>query len=118
MQAYEGDRDELDIVVEVEGDATIDDAVMGDGLDETVAFDAELTVVTSVDEADAVETILLLEDAPALELPVWEPTGDAEVDAALEQLRLLDDAELADHVSVFTDVHAALHQRLSDIAGS
>lgn len=74
---------------------------------DTVAFDAEVT-----------ESVMLLDDAPAMELPVWEPTGDPEVDAALEQLRLLDDAELADHVAVFTEVHAALHQRLSDIASS
>jgi hypothetical protein len=64
------------------------------------------------------EEVMLLDDAPAMELPVWEPTGDADVDAALEQLRLLDDAVLSDHVAVFTDVHAALHQRLSDIAGN
>lgn len=90
----------------------------------TTSFDDDVTVVvvdevvTDADETLVVESVLLLEDAPALELPVWEPTGDPEVDAALEQLRLLDDAELADHVAVFTDVHAALHQRLSDIAGS
>ena len=88
---------------------------------DTTQFDAEETVVvesSSYDAAMVAETMMLLDDAPALELPVWEPTGDAEVDAALEQLRLLDDADLADHVAVFTDVHAALHQRLSDIASS
>lgn len=94
------------------------------GANETTSFDDEVTIVlddeamADLDEASVAESVLLLEDAPALELPVWEPTGDAEVDAALEQLRLLDDAELAEHVAVFTDVHAALHRRLSDIAGS
>lgn len=65
----------------------------------------------------AAEPVLLLAEAPALELPVWEATGDAEVDAALEGLRLLDDAELTEHVRVFTEVHEALHARLSGIAG-
>lgn len=117
MQGYEGEPVEVDVVevdvVEVDAVAVADDEDWPD----TQAFDAEPTIVTT-GAAVVAETVLLLEDAPALELPVWEPTGDAEVDAALEQLRLLDDAELADHVAVFTDVHAALHQRLSDIAGS
>lgn len=76
---------------------------------------------TGADEPSAVEEtaldVMVLEDAPALELPVWEPTGDGDVDAALEQLRRLDDAELAEHVAVFTEVHAALHARLSGISG-
>lgn len=103
-----------------DGEAMVDEVVVleVDEMAETASFDAELTVVASAEGEVVAETVLLLEDAPALELPVWEPTGDAEVDAALETLRLLDDAELADHVAVFTDVHAALHQRLSDIAGS
>lgn len=69
-------------------------------------------------QVDDVELdVLVLEDAPTLALPVWEPTGDAEVDAALEQLRRLDDAELSEHVEVFAEVHSALHARLSGISG-
>ena len=67
--------------------------------------------------SDEQEAVLVLEEAPALELPVWEATGDPDVDAALEGLRQLDDAALTEHVRVFTEVHAALHARLSGISG-
>ena len=54
-----------------------------------------------------------------LVLPVWEPTGDAAVDAALERLNELDDLDASEHVAVFESVHRELHQRLSDLnAGS
>jgi hypothetical protein len=52
-------------------------------------------------------------------LPVWEPTGDPAVDAALERLNELDDLDASEHVAVFESVHRQLHQRLSDLnAGS
>ncbi|MUH45203.1 MAG: hypothetical protein F2793_01690 [Actinobacteria bacterium] len=52
-------------------------------------------------------------------LPVWEPTGDAAVDAALDSLTGLDELDASDHIPVFEAVHQQLHQRLSDInAGS
>ena len=50
-----------------------------------------------------------------LVLPVWEPTGDAAVDAALERLNELDDLDASEHVAVFESVHRQLHQRLSDL---
>ncbi len=54
-----------------------------------------------------------------LVLPVWEPTGDSAVDAALERLNELDDLDASEHVAVFESVHRQLHQRLSDLnAGS
>ncbi|CAB4965149.1 MAG: hypothetical protein F2840_13025 [Actinobacteria bacterium] len=52
-------------------------------------------------------------------LPVWEPTGDQAVDAALERLNELDDLDASEHVAIFESVHRQLHQRLSDLnAGS
>ena len=52
-------------------------------------------------------------------LPVWEPTGDPTVDAALERLRELDDLDASEHVAIFESVHRQLHQRLSVLnAGS
>jgi hypothetical protein len=52
-------------------------------------------------------------------LPVWEPTGDPTVDAALERLRELDDLDASEHVALFETVHRQVHQRLSDLnAGS
>ena len=54
-----------------------------------------------------------------LVLPVWEPTGDPAVDAALDRLNELDDLDTSEHVAIFEAVHRQLHQRLSDLnAGS
>jgi len=65
------------------------------------------------------ETPVLLGVEGELILPVWEPTGDPTVDAALEQLRQLDDLDASEHVAIFESVHRQLHQRLSDLnAGS
>lgn len=69
--------------------------------------------------SDDVEDLMVLEDAPVeLVLAVWEPTGDAVVDAALEDLRALDNAELADHVEIFSSVQDQLRGRLTDLSDS
>jgi hypothetical protein len=66
-----------------------------------------------------VEDLMVLEDAPVeLVLEVWEPTGDAVVDAALEDLRALDTAELAEHVKIFSSVQDQLRGRLTDLGDS
>lgn len=66
-----------------------------------------------------VEDLMVLEDAPVeLVLEVWEPTGDAIVDAALEDLRALDTAELAEHVEIFSSVQDQLRGRLTDLGDS
>lgn len=66
---------------------------------------------------ESVEHLMVLEDAPAeLVLEVWEPTGDASVDSALEDLRGLDTAELGDHVEIFTSIHDQLRTRLTDLS--
>lgn len=52
----------------------------------------------------------------AMVLPVWEPTGDAEVDAALDELTALDDLPSAEHARVFDAIHRRLHGRLSGLA--
>lgn len=61
-------------------------------------------------------SLVLQEQSIALELPVWEPTGDPEVDAALEALSQLNERSLADHASIFDDVYRRLHGRLSSLA--
>lgn len=61
-------------------------------------------------------SLVLQEQSMALELPVWEPTGDPEVDAALEALSQLNERSLADHASIFDDVYRRLHGRLSSLA--
>ena len=71
------------------------------------------------DISDSVEELMVLEDAPVeLVLEVWEPTGDAVVDAALEDLRTLDFAELGDHVEIFSSIHDQLRGRLTDLSDS
>lgn len=68
---------------------------------------------------ESVEDLMVLEEAPAdLVLEVWEPTGDATVDSALEDLRALETAELAEHVQVFTSIHDQLRGRLTDLSDS
>lgn len=82
-----------------EGDfvAHIDDAVAGQS--STVA-----------------EVLVLKEESIALELPVWEPTGDPEVDAALDELMALGELDLAEHAQVFDGIYRRLHGRLSNLA--
>lgn len=50
-------------------------------------------------------------------LPVWEPTGQPQVDAALERIAALDTDDLSTHAPVFDDVHRQLRQVLADLDG-
>lgn len=79
----------------------------------TQEFDAIDDV--DVDDDGGEEFALVQEVEPELALPVWEPTGDAAVDAALDELALLDGLPIAEHIDVFTSVHAALHERLGGL---
>ena len=78
--------------------------------------------VTVVDEAviDAVsneESVLVLEEAslPEAVLPVWEPTGNAAVDAALEDLHALADTDVNEHAAVYEKVQASLRATLDGL---
>ena len=63
------------------------------------------------------DRIVVLEgDAKELELPVWEPTGDPEVDAALNELDRINELETAEHAPVFDVIHRRLHGRLSGLS--
>lgn len=107
-----------------DADLTTDSTDSTDGLDPVAPVDgtgaADLDHPTdSADpeadlEADE-EFELVQESEPELPLPVWEPTGDAAVDAALDELMRLDQMGTGDHVEVYTAVHAALHRRLSEL---
>ncbi|MDO8731327.1 MAG: hypothetical protein Q7L55_01945 [Actinomycetota bacterium] len=78
---------------------------------------AELEVEVVIAEVQIEDSVMVLEDVDvALVLPVWEPTGDAQVDAALEELATLDELSVHDHAEVLTSVHSSLHQRLTDIS--
>ena len=63
------------------------------------------------------DRIVILEgDAKELELPVWEPTGDPEVDAALNDLDRINELDTAEHAPVFDAIHRRLHGRLSGLS--
>ena len=64
---------------------------------------------------DDVLVLQEVEPEPELVLPVWEPTGDPAVDAALDELARVDGLSTAEHVTVYAGVHQALHARLSDL---
>lgn len=63
---------------------------------------------------EAVDILVLEEVAPTL--PVWEPTGDPAVDAALEELARIDEFDRSEQIAIFESVHRRLHERLSDLA--
>jgi hypothetical protein len=48
-------------------------------------------------------------------LPLGVRTGDARVDAAMQQLADLESLPVADHAQVFTEVHRALQDALVDL---
>lgn len=81
------------------------------------AQSGDLEPETGIADDDLEASVMVLEEVDiALVLPVWEPTGDAQVDAALEILATLDELSVHDHAEVLTSVHSSLHQRLTDIS--
>jgi hypothetical protein len=48
-------------------------------------------------------------------LPLAVRTGDADVDAAVARLAVLDGLPIDEHADVFTDVHRALQDALVDL---
>lgn len=62
------------------------------------------------------DEVLLLEEAEGdLVLPVWEPTGEPGVDAALDLLAQLDPDDVHQHAAVFDDIHQRLRATLTDL---
>ena len=84
-------------------------------MSEWASDDASAPIEPDVD-IDDVDEILVLDEVSAPTLPVWEPTGDPAVDAALEELARLDEFERSEQIAVFESVHRRLHERLSDLA--
>jgi hypothetical protein len=108
---------ELEPVAQVETEADIET------IDETI----DETVVDSGDDGDLDtdvledDDVLLLEEVEVeteLVLPVWEPTGDAQVDAALDLLTTLDPDDVHQHAAVFDEIHQGLRGRLTDLDAS
>jgi hypothetical protein len=110
--AYDDDADESDgLVIDPSDGALVDDQLGTVRLGE---FDDAF--VDDHDLLDASTVLVLEEHDNSLVLPVWEPTGDPEVDAALEELASLEELSIHDHADVFTSIHGRLHQRLTDIS--
>ena len=99
------DGDEAVTVVEETSVDVVDARDSVDGVDES-----------SEDEA-AEESVLVLEEAslPEAVLPVWEPTGNAAVDAALEDLHALADTDVNEHAAVYDKVQASLRATLDGL---
>ena len=86
-----------------EWDSAPDQDVSGEG----ISSDDVLVV----DEAVAPEVT----PSPDAVLPVLEPTGNADVDGALDSLHALADTDVTQHVSVFEEVESALRATLNGL---
>ena len=86
-----------------EWDSAPDQDVSGEG----ISSDNVLVV----DEVVAPEVT----PSPDAVLPVWEPTGNADVDGALDSLHALADTDMTQHVSVFEEVESALRATLNGL---
>ena len=86
-----------------EWDSAPDQDVSGEG----ISSDDVLVV----DEAVAPDVT----PSPDAVLPVWEPTGNADVDGALDSLHALANTDVTQHVSVFEEVESALRATLNGL---
>jgi hypothetical protein len=103
----------------VEGPAGHEDDIDAAPTVSVEAFDAvAVEVVGDESRSGSVlddDEVLLLEEADGpLVLPVWEPTGEPRVDAALDRLGELDD-DIHQHAAIFDDVHRQLRSTLTDL---
>ncbi|MED6331827.1 MAG: hypothetical protein VX732_08155 [Actinomycetota bacterium] len=71
----------------------------------------------SSDDVLVVDEVVAPEVTPSPDavLPVWEPTGNADVDGALDSLHALADTDVTQHVSVFEEVESALRATLNGL---
>lgn len=71
----------------------------------------------SSDDVLVVDEVVTPEVRPSPDavLPVWEPTGNADVDGALDSLHALADTDVTQHVSVFEEVESALRATLNGL---
>lgn len=91
-----------------EWDSAPDQDVSGDSVSsDDVSSDAVLVV----DEVVAPGVT----PSPDAVLPVWESTGNADVDGALDSLQALADTDVTQHVGVFEEVESALRATLNGL---
>ena len=86
----------------------------------TFEVNDEATVVADVEAngSEQVDEILVLDEAPDPQatLPVWEPTGNAAVDAALEELHAVAQSDLGEHAGIYERVQQSLRATLDGLA--
>ncbi|MCH9788455.1 MAG: hypothetical protein K0U44_05870 [Actinomycetia bacterium] len=94
-------------------DSAPDQDVSGDDVssDDVSSDDVSSDDVLVVDEVVAPEVT----PSPDAVLPVWESTGNADVDGALESLHALADTDVTQHVGVFEEVESALRATLNGL---
>ena len=101
-----------------EWDSAPDQDASGEG----VSGDDALTDALSDDDV-LTDDVLVVDEvvtpevrrSPDAVLPVWEPTGNADVDGALDSLHALADTDVTQHVSVFEEVESALRATLNGL---
>lgn len=81
----------------------------------------EYLVESEAPNPGSVETsddVLVLEETPDPDavLPVWEPTGNPTVDAALEELHAVAGADLGEHAAIYERVQQSLRATLDGLA--
>jgi hypothetical protein len=84
---------------------------MNPDFDRNVESESELVPVTEL--TSEVEDLLVLDEMvdSDLVLPMWEATGNSEVDSALELIQAIDLEEIHSHHGILTQVH----DRLRDV---
>jgi len=75
----------------------------------------DVSVVAEVDDSEDDDLLVLESVDEPWELPVWEPTGQARVDEALEGLSRIDLDDVHTHADAYADIHRQLRDTLSDL---
>ena len=85
--------------------------------DQDVSGDSVSSDDVSSDDVLVVDEVVAPEVTPSPDavLPVWESTGNADVDGALESLHALADTDVTQHVGVFEEVDSALRATLNGL---
>ena len=101
-----------------EWDSAPDQDVSGEGISsDDVSSDAVSGDDVLTDDVLVVDEAVVPEVTPSPDavLPVWEPTGNADVDGALDSLHALADTDVTQHVGVFEEVESALRATLNGL---
>ena len=85
--------------------------------DQDVSGESVSSDDVSSDDVLVVDEVVAPEVTPSPDavLPVWESTGNADVDGALDSLHALADTNVTQHVGVFEEVESALRATLNGL---